>query len=106
MIKFYIIFLYLLCKLLNMLRHGIPWASSVIQIPGGKATALMLASSEDPASWPKRLSTAQRDFLVEKGPHKFDLHYEFPKDIAGRKFSNCYEHKLSNGTVMRRKCLV
>ena len=57
---------------------------------------------EDPASWPKRHSAAQRDFLIAKGPHTFVLNYEFPKDVEGRKFSNSYlQRKLSNGKVAK-----
>jgi len=36
---------YILCKLLNKLHHRL-WASSVIQIPRGKTTAIMLALSK------------------------------------------------------------
>jgi len=62
---------------------------------------------EDPAFWTNRLSTAQRDFLIAKGPHKFDLNCEFPKDVAERRFSISYlQCKLSNGEVMQRKWLV
>jgi len=66
-----------------------------------------IENCEDPASWPTRLSTAQRDFLIAKGQHKLDLNYEFPKDVTDRKFSSCYlQRKLSNGEVMQRKWLV
>jgi len=59
---------------------------------------------QDPASWPKRLSTAQRDIVTPKGPHKFDLNYKFPKDVADGKLTNCYlQRKLSNGEVIQRK---
>jgi len=62
---------------------------------------------EDPASWPKRLSTAHRDLLIAKGPYKLDWNNEFPKDVTDRKFSNGYlQRKLSNGEVMQRKWLV
>jgi len=36
-----------------------------------------------------KVSTTQRDFPIAKGPHKF-FNYEFPKDVAGRKFLTCY----------------
>jgi len=45
---------------------------------------LYASDCEDPASCPKRLSKAQRDFLIVKGPHKLDLNYEFHIDLAGR----------------------
>ena len=45
-IKICTIFLYRLCNLLNKLHHRLPWVSSVIQIPRGKPTALMLALSK------------------------------------------------------------
>ena len=45
-IKICTIYLYLLCKLLNKLHHRLPWASSVIQIPRGKTTDLMVALSK------------------------------------------------------------
>jgi len=42
-----------------------------------------------------------------KSPDKLDLNYEFPKDLAGRTFSNCcLQRKLSNGEVMQLKWLV
>jgi len=41
-IKIFTVFLYLLCNLLNKLHFRLPWASSVIQVPRGEATALML----------------------------------------------------------------
>jgi len=57
---------------------------------------------EDPASWLKSLSTAQRDFQITKGPHKF-FNYEFPKDVAGRKLSTCYlQRKIFSGEVTQR----
>jgi len=66
-----------------------------------------IENCEDPVSWPKRLSTAQRDFPIAKIPHKLDSNYELPEDVAGRNFSNCcLQRKLSNGEVMQRKWLV
>ena len=42
-----------------------------------------------------------------KSPDKLDLNYEFPKDVAGRTFSNyCLQRKLFNGEVMQLKWLV
>ena len=43
-----------------------------------------IENCEDPASWPKRLSSAHRDFLIAKGPHKLDLK-GFHEDLACRK---------------------
>jgi len=40
------VFLYLLCTLRNKFHRRLPWASSVIQIPRGKTTDLMLALSK------------------------------------------------------------
>jgi len=34
-----------------------------------------IENCEDPASWAKRLSTAQRNFLIAKGPQTLDLNY-------------------------------
>jgi len=48
----------------------------------------VIETCEDPAPWPKRLSTAQRHFLTAKSPHKLDLNSGFPKDGAGRKSLN------------------
>ena len=63
-----------------------------------------MENCEDPASWLESVSTAQREFLIAKGPHKLDLNYEFPKDVGNRKFFNCYvQRKLSNGETMQRK---
>jgi len=101
------IFLYLLFKLLNKLHHPLLWASSMTQIRRGKTTALMLALSKIVRILrlgPNVFSRVQRYFLIVKGPHKSDLNYEFPKNVAGRRFSKCYlQRKLSNGEVMQRE---
>jgi len=41
-----------------------------------------IENCEDPASWPKRLSTDQRDFLIAKGLPKLDFNYEFHRYVV------------------------
>ena len=71
--------------------------------------ALLLALSKTLGSciFPKPRSTAKRDSPIAKCPDKLDFNYVFPKDGAGRTFSNCcLQRTLSIGEVMQLKWLV
>ncbi|XP_052047326.1 zinc finger MYM-type protein 5 isoform X2 [Apodemus sylvaticus] len=53
--------------------------------------------SLDPGSWPRILSMKQREFLVKNDPPQI-RNFNFPKDSAGKKFSETYYTRiLPNG---------
>jgi len=66
---------FLLYNLLNPIRHRLPWASSCgsdSERKNDNPNISFIENCEDTASWPKRLSTAQKDFVTAKVPHKLD----------------------------------
>lgn len=61
----------------------------------------------DPATWPNRLTDAERIYLVNRGPPDPLHEFEFPQDINGRRFtSRYYKRKLNNGEEILRDWLV
>lgn len=61
----------------------------------------------DPATWPNRLTDAERIFLVNRGSPNPLYEFEFPKDNKGRRFtSRYYKRKLNNGEQILRDWLV
>ncbi|XP_049845481.1 zinc finger MYM-type protein 5-like [Schistocerca gregaria] len=63
--------------------------------------------NSDPASWPRIVGAAERNFLVTLGPPKPLYDYRFPCDVTGRKFSSeYYTRRLRNGEQVPRDWLV
>lgn len=61
----------------------------------------------DPATWPNRLTDAERIYLVNRGSPDPLYEFEFPQDINGRRFtSRYYKRKLNNGEEILRNWLV
>ncbi|XP_028643240.1 zinc finger MYM-type protein 5 [Grammomys surdaster] len=62
--------------------------------------------SLDPGSWPRILNMKQREFLVKKDPPQI-RNFNFPKDSAGKKFSETYYTRiLPNGEKSTRPWLL
>jgi len=62
--------------------------------------------TNDPATWPKNMSTSVRDYLVQKGPPQITLK-NFPKNEKGTHFSTMHcKRKLPNGEIMDRPWLI
>lgn len=61
----------------------------------------------DPSTWPEIIIDEIRVILVTNGPVSPDVHYDYPVDEFGRRFSpNCIKRKLKNGEVFMRSWVV
>ena len=62
--------------------------------------------TDDPALWPKKLTTEERCAFVRKGPIQISV-LEFPKNQEGRRFtSNNYCFQMKNGEKINRTWLI
>lgn len=90
-------------------HEEMPLVNSSTQVPSStQEISDVISNFADPSLWPKYISTANREFIVRKGPQqKKPESYDYPKDSTGRRFShNHYERKLPNGEIVNRQWLV
>jgi hypothetical protein len=67
---------------------------------------MSILPSLDPGSWPRILNMKQREFLVKNNPPQI-RNFNFPKDSAGKKFSETYYTRiLPNGEKGTRPWLL
>ncbi|KAL3888791.1 hypothetical protein ACJMK2_001152 [Sinanodonta woodiana] len=65
-----------------------------------------LKLSDDPATWPERITQNVRDYLVNNGPPKISVD-NFPKNEKGFHFSKFHcKRKLQNGEVVDRPWII
>lgn len=66
----------------------------------------LLNITDDPATWPERISNQIIEYLVKKGPPKI-LVDEFPRQDNGTHFSKVHlKRKLPNGEIIYRPWII
>ena len=85
----------------NLGKHG-DWAP---EKKNDSSNVSFIKNCDDSASWPKHLSTTQRDFQSWKiHIPKVDLNFVFPKYGVDWKFTNCCLQRKLSFYLMDRSC--